>query len=637
MKRDLLKINDATLFLFKSVYPKSDVIVSEEDTVKSISGGIIFADGFGDITTNSKIVKRTLELYGKHIFNINNSFHRSWKTIQSIDPKLHYLQQILHYTTTYGLESLGIEYDTKNIYIPNEIVEIPENIKPVNFMVIHAISEEEIEKRVTDLLFSGVALSQDQLDNILYLVSVFNFDIDFNSIKNKEARAAIWPKLEDRPYISVDEFLRVLTYATLGSTLLIRSYRNHKNIKFYLSYHRAKQKEIAELLEDYILSFGMENIASQFLRNKMLFLAFKCESTKYLINKIRRQADKYHKAQKAKTLSSEDIQEANVYQLVKYWNYCISKLDPSTDKLYQIRNGLNYLKVSDEDHTLSNEEREEYIKLLEMIKDRLKDELSHLNGKLIYIPDYIDYKAPSSLKRLCQGVPEGSILKFGDVDHYTIGVHWTNIQRGDREERVDLDLHANSLNNQIGWNSNFRNGEVLYSGDMTDAPVYKGGASEALLFKTKDPYIVTLNDYTQYGEVSYKFIFDSNLKNVKDSRDNFGSIFTPNARTLNCKIDKKRGSNTLGLAMNSKFYFISSSIFSGPVTRRSDLLERLVSYYEETQGKELLLEDILVSVGAKVIKDMSLIPEDSELDYDLSLEAITEDTFVQMFTKPENK
>lgn len=636
MKRNLLKINEATLFLFKSVYPKSDIKMSEEDYVKSISAGIIFADDFGDEDSNHKIVNKSIGLYGKHIFNINNTFHKNWKTVQSIDPRLHYLQQILHYTTTYGLESLGIEYDTKNVYIPDEIIEIPKDMRPINFTVIHSISEDEIGKRVSDLLTSGVALSQEQLDYTLYLIQVFNFNIDFDSIKNKEARAAIWPKLKDRPYISVDEFLRVLTYTVLDSTLLIRSYRNHKAIKFHLAYHKDKQKKIAELLEDYILSFGMENIASQFLRNKMLFLAFKCESTKYLINKIRRQANKYHKAQRVKTLSSEDIQEANVYQLIKYWNYCISKLEPSTDKLYQVRNGLNYLKISDEDSTLSNEDKEGYIKLLEMIKDRLKSELIHLKDKLIYLPDYIDYKAPSSLKRLCQGIPEGSILKFGDVDHYVIGIHWSNTKKGEHEDRVDLDLHANSLNNRIGWNSNFRNDEVLYSGDMTDAPISKGGASEALLFKTKNPYVVTLNDYTQYNEVPYKFIFDLNLKSIKSSRDNFGSMFSANARTLNCKISKSRGSNMLGLAMNNKFYFINSSIFSGPVTQRSDLLEHLITYYEEVQGKELLLEDILVSVGAKVIKDMSLVPEDMDLDYDLSLEAITEDTFVQMFTKPEN-
>ena len=213
------------------------------------------------------------------------------------------------------------------------------------------------------------------------------------------------------------------------------------------------------------------------------------------------------------------------------------------------------------------------------------------------------------------GVPEGSVLKFPNVDTYTIGIHWTNLVKNDKTTRIDLDLHANSLDGQIGWFSNYKNSEVLYSGDMTDAPVDKGGATEALLFKTKNPYIVTLNDYTQSDGVTYQFIFDFNQSTIKRDKNKL-PIFTENAR-----------SNTLGLAMSDKFYFTNSSIFSGRCTLRSELLERLIKYYTEIQEKSLSLEDLLSVVGAKVIHDKSMIPVGKDLDFDLSLEAITEDTW----------
>ena len=62
----------------------------------------------------------------------------------------------------------------------------------------------------------------------------------------------------------------------------------------------------------------------------------------------------------------------------------------------------------------------------------------------------------------------------------------------------------------------------------------------------------------------------------------------------------------------------------------------MIKYYTEIQEKSLSLEDLLNVVGAKVIHDKSMIPVGKDLDFDLSLEAITEDTFVQMFTNSEN-
>lgn len=637
MKR-MEKINQAILFLFKSVYEQeSQIEIPEENKVRLITRGIILDfNKIGDTFDEQKNILQLVEsMYGKHIYALNNSFHKNWKTVESIDPKVHYLQQVLHYITTYGYDALGITYDSKNVYIPNEVVEVPECVKPLNLIVIHKIGDDEILTRIVDLLISGVALSEQQIKSILFLMSELQLDIRYDIIANKEIKAAIYPALVKKPYISVDEFLRVLTYKVTGNTLLLRSYRNYQIIKSSLSRSKTLQKEVATLLDEYIASFGMENIASQFLRNKMLFLAFKCPTTKSTINRIRRCADKYHKAQSVKHLTIDDINDANIYQLVKYYNYIYSKINPTSDKLYQIRNGLNYLKLQENTKKSEILDTDFYKDLLVHITDKLIQSLSHLNNKLIYIPDYIDYKVPSSLKRICQGIPEGSVLKFPNVDTYTIGIHWTNLVKNNKTTRIDLDLHANSLDGQVGWFSNYKNSEVLYSGDMTNAPVDKGGATEALLFKTKNPYIVTLNDYTQSDGVTYQFIFDFNQSTIKRDKNKL-PIFTENARTLNCKIDKEHGSNTLGLAMSDKFYFTNSSIFSGRCTLRSELLERLIKYYTEIQEKSLSLEDLLNAVGAKVIHDKSMIPVGKDLDFDLSLEAITEDTFVQMFINSEN-
>lgn len=656
MKKEII---EATLRLFKAVYTEDNSYkVSDDILSAALTKGILFnTDKIGSSESEQlKIVSAACDLYGKNLVKLNKTFHKTWKTVEEIDPTLHYLQQCLHYITTYGYDLLGISYDASHAYIPEEKVPMPENAVPYNFTIIRVISKEELIGRIECLLESGVALSTQQVSDVVLLMNTFNITVDFDSVKNKEAKTMMWLILDKKPYINVDEFLRALTYLVTGDTLVIRSYRNHQAIKMFLKYDSTKRKKIADLLSWYTTEFGIENIAGSYLRNRMLFLAFKCDETKKLINRINRKADKYNKPKDVVRLSEDDILEANVYQLVKYWNYCNSMLNPTKDKLYQIRNGKNYL-TENSNYGITGRVKEEVDKLFGHFKDliefRLRELLSHLKDSVLIIPDYIDYKVPSSLKRLASGVPEGTAISFDTSKPFVIGIHWEN--QGDKGSgRVDLDLHANSRGSSYGWNSSFRssNAGVLYSGDMTDAPISKGGASEALRFtgEIKEPLIITLNDYTHLKETKYKFIFDVDCEHDftshhtdgygRNSRECYGSIFSKNARTLNCKVSIANGQNTLGIVLNGKFYFMNSSIFSGRVTQKNELLYRLIEYYEESQKQQLSLRQLADIIGCRVVssKDDISFEQDENGEYpytdilDLSLEGMTEDTFPILFT-----
>ena len=656
---DYDRLDAATLRLFKGLYvdePNIGSNISKEGIVQAALNGLLF-----NTTIHSEqAVKTAIDIYGKNPYKLSNTFHKNWETVENISEEEHYLQTIISYITTYGYDSLGIPYDESHYIIPAEKIEIPENVAPYNFIVIGRLSSEDILNRVHALLASGVALSQQQVDDVLVIINYLQLSVDFSLVKNKEVSCVLWLGITgDKPYISVDEFLRVLVYVTTGSTLLVRSYRDYKNIKFSMGYRDSVRKQVAKLFKIYSRQFGLVNLASSFLRNKMLFLAFKCDETKVLINKLRRVADKYNKPLSVVKLSLDDIEQSyqskNVFQLVKYYNYCLSMINPTEDKLYSIRNGKNYL-TSNPNYNSSVSERkatiEHFTRLVQVIMDKLEILLADLRGKTFIIPDYIDYKVPSSLKRLASGLPEGSIIRFEEGKPFIIGVHWTNLKGKDNEtNRVDLDLHANSISRSIGWNSNFRNDEVLYSGDIVDAPIKDGGASEALLFRdVESPYLVTLNSFNQAGVVPYKFIFDveEGFKSAGaegwERRKPNGYIFTPNARVLNATIKKDGSQNSLGLVMNNKFYFLNSSLFSGSITSNNDLLKRAIKYYEEAQANELRLRNLLQLVGAKVfssVEDLKaweefheVTVEDSSI-VDLSLEAITEDTFVQLFSNFE--
>lgn len=653
---DYNRLDMATLRLFKGLYvdePNTGSNISRDEVVKLALNGLIF-----NTTVHSDTaVDIAIKLYGNSPYKLSNTFHKDWTTVENITPEEHYLQTFISYITTYGYDSLGIPYDENHYIIPDEIIPIPENVVPFNFTVISSLNYVTLLNRVHALVSSGVALSQQQVDDVLVIINYLQLPIDFSMVKNKEVRCVLWLGITgDKPYINVDEFLRVLVYTTLHQTLLVRSYRDYKAIRFAMNYSDETRRKVAKLLETYQRQFGIENLAGSFLRNKMLFLAFKCDETKVLINKLRRVADKYHKPLSNDKLTIDDILRAadnkNIFQLVKYYNYCLSVINPTEDRVYAIRNGKNYL-ASNPNYNNSSVARDlvvpHYMDLSRTIVTKLEELLSNLKDKTFIIPEYVDYKVPSSLKRLASGVPEGTMIKFKEGDPFVVGVYWTNLEGDDNEKnRVDLDLHANSVNKSIGWNTSFRNDEVLYSGDIVDAPISKGGASEALMFrKVTDPYLVTLNSYNQAGVISYKFVFDVedgfrvSHSTGWDRRTPNGYIFTPNARVLNAKIKKDGSQNTLGLVMNDRFYFMNSSLFSGHVTAKSDLLKRAIKYYEESQARELRLRSLLTLVGARVFnsfedlkawEDFHEVVVDTNTVVDLSLEAITEDTFVQLFT-----
>jgi len=659
MERDFRKINDATLRLFKAVYNDGGFNeIPLEVTIEAASKGILFAPNVS--YDNGTAINAAVKMYGVDLFKISNTFHKTWDTVQEIDPMLHYLQQIVHYFTTYGFDELGVDYNANNAYIPNEKVMLPEGAKTVNFTIIKEVKDIDIADRLNTLVSSGVALSQQMVDDVLYLVNAIGCKFNFDAIKNKEVRTALWLGMDDRPYITGDEFLRALLFVVSGKTLLVRSYRDHQMLKWHLKCNVDKQQEVSDLIKLYQDKFGIEKLASGFLRNRMIWLGFKCDATKVQINKINRLADKYHKAMDEVYLKEEDILSANVWQLVKYYNLCVSNLNPTQDKLYNVRNGKNFLKENP-NYGISGEFKRvidnHYSDLLEMVEAQLYDKLAHMEGKIFLIPSYLEYKVPSSLKRLCQGLPEGSTISFPEGKPFVVGIHWENQVIKGRENRVDLDLHANSINGSIGWCNSFRNEEVLFSGDMTDAPVSKGGASEAILFsEVKAPYLVTLNDYTQSDGLDYKFIFDTECKFNFKNRDSYGYgrdknshgyIFSPSARVLNSKINGKDQGN-IGLVMKDKFYFMNSTMFSGPVTYKSEFTERLINYFEESQVNQLTFRKLADIVGFRVIDSLDeiapkavvgynyeVIEEDDKYmpDYvDLSLEAITEDTFPQLFT-----
>ena len=104
----------------------------------------------------------------------------------------------------------------------------------------------------------------------------------------------------------------------------------------------------------------------------------------------------------------------------------------------------------------------------------------------------------SLLKEIRLSFPCGtSIVTESDI---VVGVNWNNVDGN----RIDLDLSLIGLGDKFGWDAKWREGDVLFSGDMTNAA---HGASELFYVSHTNPgiYGLYLNYFNYNKELPVPF------------------------------------------------------------------------------------------------------------------------------------
>ena len=130
----------ATLNLFKALPNLSDEKFSDYklDNEKNLAEGFFVTEEAFKVcpcVADKKIFDFLKKKFGYNIFELNQSFYKSFKTVAESSQQKILTNKLLHYMTTYGFESLGI-FDSETVYIPNEKLELPENSTPVKITVI---------------------------------------------------------------------------------------------------------------------------------------------------------------------------------------------------------------------------------------------------------------------------------------------------------------------------------------------------------------------------------------------------------------------------------------------------------------------------------------------------------------------
>jgi hypothetical protein len=588
-----------------------------------------------------KLIHQVIKTIGINGEKLNSTFHKSWAKVKNTPIEQLILEQWFHYFTTYGMEYLGL-YDKDFVFIPNEILEIPKlkNVEKLTLIYIRGYTEFELATKIKTVLYSGIALKKETINDLISLViniKTARNELDIEKVKNKEAKIMLCDEFKIVPANPV-EALRYIIYKCTGETLLIKN-RNliekikqaDPNISLNL-FDRLDKKRMAEI----------------FYRFKPLFLAFKRQETKHQVNRkinnrvncIRRSACSYHspmpedflnsvtaKINKKKKISIDilksELSKVNIFRKIRLASSLNYRSLYPDSIVYKIRNGKSFSTNLD-----LPDRKDKYSEYLMIVLKEISEDLN-VKGKKIYLPSNIEYTLPSTEKQFTEMIPPGSCINI--EGNLIVGIHWENT----KNDRVDLDLSLTSLFEKIGWDSYYRfdsnNKSVLFSGDITDAP---NGATECFFLQKgiDQPYVLAINYYnrnSQSQEIPFQLFF-SGEKGIVNLKKNH--MVDPNNIKAVVNSTVKDIQKGLGIIIpyekGFKFYFSESDIGNQrSIKADKEYTKNYINYLLTYTSNIIKLKQVLLLAGAKFIKDRE------EADIDLSLEVIGKDTFIELLTK----
>lgn len=568
--------------------------------------------------------------------NVNSTFYQTWEDITSKTRFELFIDQLLHYVTTYGT---GFAYED-NGYVPNATPVGPVYISLFrDYKVIMPCTDRDVYDRCMDMLTSGIAMKQATITTIVdYVVEFVNkyklitsgeFDIDV--IANREAVTLLCDELGIAPNKKFDLF-RYIMYKTTGSTLIIKNKATVNAIK-----KSNTQFDFTRLSEKQLIG-----LASIFYRFKPLFLAFKktyngsyyysttvTSKNAATINKIRRMAPKYHTPLAESVLSTmlgkvhdsmvlvETVTQMNTFQIIRLMNTILERLNHTNEKtMYIVRNGKMFVK----DGKSYDGMVMYYVTVFNILKNEL---VSRLSGKATYVkyPQNMALACPTSEKNFVGDLPFGTYMDLKDSDSF-VGIYW-------REEwgTNDFDLSVLDLNgNKIGWNSSYysQNQDVVYSGDMTSA---RPEATEIMLFKKGAPDgSVMVNRYC--GRDGSKFRFFGGVEPNMKLKINY--MVDPNFIKFSADVVSDTTQQTIGLLNTGRFYVMALGSGNSIVSYQKGSTQNERYYASVLKAKSYLkLTDVLPSAGFIDVDSVEELPEDAQI---LDLTQMSRDTLITLFS-----
>lgn len=520
--------------------------------------------------------------------NYNTTFYQSVVDVIGKNRFELFIDQILHYASTYGTEYAG------KPYIPNPDFGAlaPSVISFDDCKVIAPITVEEISEKVCQMLYAGIALKGETIEAIFDLIKEFNINVDMDSVKNIEAKMHLYKTLGILP-TSPEEMVRYLVFLHTGKTLVIKNGMSLKEIS-----------SNPTPIESLVVSFGAERLASVFFRYKPLFLAMKCNGNKVIINKLRRLADKHHKPFVPgfwETVLSKPVGPAQfISKLIDLSNFkkvrLIKAIDERrsamTHKLFVIRNGKTHVEP------VSKHNTQAYPLMRELMANSLVESLSKKACK-VRLPKNIRLAIPSSEKTFVGNIPFGSYIMPSESNSI-FGIVW----RG-QDGAQDLDLAYMTLNGErIGWNSGYysNNQDIVYSGDMTSA--HPEACEYMFCKKGLADGVITVNAYNANDNSKFNFF-------VGQTENDFTvSSNTPTEDIIKFKAELTiTGETSVGFHIDGKIYFCDLNSGNSKVSSFSEKTRNSIQYFVDTKDTFMYWDDVLTAAGFEI----------TDTDYEIDL------------------
>lgn len=623
----------STISLFKAVPIKirKKKNPSKELLEKTIAMGFVFAP---EVVYNYS----KTELYdlikiveceaGLSAVKMNAAFHKSWNKVATAPMLQLLMEQLIHYITTYGFDAMGI-YSEESVYIPNERLDVPElkNKAGINLVVIKGLTVDELKEKVLKILRSGIALKEQTSKDLMHIIDTqVKLTIEeVESIKNKELKIMFYDKYETVPSSPV-EFLRYVVYKSTGKTLLIKDKETVEKVKVN------EKTETINLFRRYRNANGFERLAEVFNRFKPIFLAFKTnQSLNGYINKISKLSKTHHKAMsedylnnvtaniKKESLDLEklkiELKKVNIFRKIRLAYALKYRTKDVSSILYKIRNGKGFATSFKFDYGIAA------IVAYRIVQDSIiEDMAANVKGKKIYIPKNVTYAVPATEKQFTGQFPSGSYVVV--PKDMIFGIHWENTDR-----RIDLDLSLMNISvGKIGWDSYYRSdgGDILFSGDVTDAPKPKGASELFYVKKQADQqYLLSVNFYNfEEDTVSCKIVI------AQEERKNIPKNYMVNPNNVvgisNVEINQKQ--KILGLlvttAKECRFYFSECNVGGSITSSNTEFMEHSRKYIRDFYKNTITLNSLLVKAGAILVEDKE------DCDVDLSCESLSRATII---------
>ena len=542
-------------------------------------------------------------------FNPNATFYKTWEDITSKSRFELFVDQILHYATTYGTD-----FSLEKGYVPNdEPIVIPYN----QFKVITPATPKEIFDKCMGMLKSGIALKPETIDVIVEFFTEYGFikDVNLDEVSNKEAQAVLSEKLNILPS---DEFgmLRCIVYRYTRKALLIKDRETLYAIKGKNGYGYSYKFDLSTLSDE-----QLKKLSRIFYRYKPIFLAMKgtAENNK-AVNKIRKYAKTYHKplvkgfwetcltaeAQRNSSVSllkaSQEVENLNNFRKLQLMQAIKERLLEKDEmgKMFIIRNGKMFIHKE----YVATCDVKYFVSLYNILKDSVVKFLEgKVKGSSIILPKNIELSCPTSEKNFVGNLPFGSYVPMTG-DHNVFGIYWRN-EWGAR----DLDLWYTDKNgNRYGWYSSYTDEDhtVIFSGDMTKA---EPEATE-LMYVGKNAVDgnIGVNVFSGNGKCKFKILVaneDVDISKFKNHGRNSARagayMVDPNNIVFETELGIKDGGlKKVAIVENNKIVFADFAAGSQRVSTSdyADIIQKLMKNKAESYVD---LKPLLIKAGANVI------------------------------------